>query len=164
MRRNLDAPAEKPKVIVFSQFWIHINLVRTHLLNRGINFATLKVDLPASEKIQALERFQVQPLENYKSTQLPFRLLDAPWQCKTEASISKLRLHLLEIYHKQAKHMSVLSQLFYWSKLKCLSTQSSAVIDMHRPVSTFVQTGWIRGQSYSMAVIDQIGSASKGYQ
>lgn len=63
MQRNLDAPIDKPKVIVFSQFWIHINLVRTHLLNRGINFATLKADLPAAEKIEALERFQVHPLD-----------------------------------------------------------------------------------------------------
>ena len=59
VQRHLDVPVTKPKVIVFSQFWIHINLVRTHLMNRGINFATLKADLPAAEKIEALERFQV---------------------------------------------------------------------------------------------------------
>lgn len=68
----MDAPVEKPKVIVFSQFWIHINLVRTHLLNRGINFATLKADLPAAEKIQALERFQVLFFERSQDSRVQF--------------------------------------------------------------------------------------------
>ena len=51
----------RTKVIVFSQFWIHINLVRTHLLTRNIRHTVLRAGIPASEKIEALETFQVSP-------------------------------------------------------------------------------------------------------
>lgn len=57
--QELPSLAPKTKVIVFSQFWIHINLVRTHLMKHRIQFAIMRAGLPASEKIEALEDFKV---------------------------------------------------------------------------------------------------------
>lgn len=52
----LNAPLAK--VIVFSQFWMHINLVKNHLSRHDVNFALLRGGLQPAEKVQALDMFQ----------------------------------------------------------------------------------------------------------
>jgi len=51
----------KTKVIIFSQFWIHINLVITHLTTHSIRHTVLRAGLPHKEKLDALDTFQVPP-------------------------------------------------------------------------------------------------------
>ena len=52
---------DKPgtKAIVFSQFWMHIELVVHFLATRSVGLALLKRNLSPAEKAAALARFQV---------------------------------------------------------------------------------------------------------
>lgn len=52
-------PPKRTKAIIFSQFWIHINLVISHLAKHDIEFAIFRAGIHPSERIEALHRFQV---------------------------------------------------------------------------------------------------------
>ena len=52
-----DKPATK--AIVFSQFWMHIELVVHFLATRSVSLALLKRNLSPANKAAALARFQV---------------------------------------------------------------------------------------------------------
>ena len=56
-----DAAKPATKAIVFSQFWMHIELVVHFLSSRGVPLALLKRSLSPAEKAAALASFQVVP-------------------------------------------------------------------------------------------------------
>ena len=47
------------KAIVFSQFWMHLQLIAVHLMRNGVDFALLKRDLAHGVKQAAVAKFQV---------------------------------------------------------------------------------------------------------
>ena len=47
------------KAIVFSQFWMHLQLIAAHLMQSQVEFALLKRDLQHRTKQEALAKFQV---------------------------------------------------------------------------------------------------------
>ena len=47
------------KAIVFSQFWMHLQLIAAHLMRNGVEFALLKRDLQHRVKQDAIAKFQV---------------------------------------------------------------------------------------------------------
>lgn len=60
-----QGPASEPqppstKAIVFSQFWMHLQLIAAHLMRNGVEFALLKRDLQHRVKQDAIAKFQVQ--------------------------------------------------------------------------------------------------------
>ena len=48
------------KVIVFSQFWMHMWLVKNHLSRHNVAFALLRAGITAAEKAHELDLFQVE--------------------------------------------------------------------------------------------------------
>jgi len=59
-RQQGSATAGSPvvKAIVFSQFWIHVQLVREQLLAHGVRHEVLKRDMSASAKQEAVTKFR----------------------------------------------------------------------------------------------------------
>ncbi len=47
------------KAIVFSQFWMHLQLIAAHLTRNRVEFALLKRDLQHRTKQEAIAKFQV---------------------------------------------------------------------------------------------------------
>lgn len=47
------------KAIVFSQFWMHIQLINAHLRAHGVALALLKQDMSPKDKAAAVATFQV---------------------------------------------------------------------------------------------------------
>jgi len=47
------------KAIVFSQFWMHIQLISSHLRAHGVPLAVLKQDMSPKDKAAAVATFQV---------------------------------------------------------------------------------------------------------
>ncbi len=47
------------KAIVFSQFWMHIQLLNAHLRAHGVALALLKQDMSPKDKAAAVATFQV---------------------------------------------------------------------------------------------------------
>lgn len=52
-------PGPLTKAIVFSQFWMHIQLTAAHLLSHDVHVSVLKRDLSPRAKAEALDVFQV---------------------------------------------------------------------------------------------------------
>ena len=50
------------KAIVFSQFWMHIQLINAHLRAHGVALALLKQDMSPKDKAAAVATFQVTAL------------------------------------------------------------------------------------------------------
>ena len=60
------AEGGRTKAIIFSQFWIHTNLVANFLERHGVEFALLKAGLHPTDKVDALDRFQASGLPDPK--------------------------------------------------------------------------------------------------
>lgn len=54
-----EAMSGLTKAIVFSQYWIHIWLVKNYLASHDVKFEVLSTGLLPAEKVQALDVFQV---------------------------------------------------------------------------------------------------------
>ena len=52
------------KAIVFSQFWMHIQLISSHLRAHEVPLAVLKQDMSPKDKAAAVATFQVRCVSN----------------------------------------------------------------------------------------------------
>lgn len=59
------------KAIVFSQFWMHIQLINAHLRAHGVALAVLKQDMSPKDKAAAVATFQVTALQLPYMTKAP---------------------------------------------------------------------------------------------
>ena len=55
----MQGPQQRAKAIVFSHFWMHLQLIAAHLRDAGIEHAVLKRDMTPPDKADALDTFQV---------------------------------------------------------------------------------------------------------
>ena len=59
MQRPGQAVRGMTKAIVFSQFWMHIQLIAAHLRAHSVPVAVLKQDMSPKDKAAAVATFQV---------------------------------------------------------------------------------------------------------